>query len=231
MSTLQISQKLLHTGYLQKRDTAAPVDSPPPDRYSRPMVERSEQILLEQARAGDEESFARLVDTHAARLINLGWRMTGSREQAEDLAQEAFLRLHRSLGSFRGDSSLSTWLYRTLSRLAIDHLRREKLKRKIFFFRGADSEQADPVDVAPDPGAGPGETLLAMETGQRIRRALQQLSPQQRAVFTLRHDEGLSLQEIADTLQLSQGTVKAHLHRAVTSLREELHDLRERIGS
>jgi len=207
------------------------VDSPSAGRYPRPMAERSEQILLEQARDGNEESFARLVDAHAAKLINLGWRMTGSREQAEDLAQEAFLRLHRSLAGFRGESSLSTWLYRTLSRLAIDHLRREKLKRKIFFFRHHDSEQADPVDVAADTGPGPGETLLVAETGERVRRALQRLSPQQRAVFTLRHDEGLSLQEIAEVLQLSPGTVKAHLHRAVTSLREQLHDLRERIGA
>lgn len=207
------------------------VDSPVAGRYSRPMIERSEEILLEQARAGDEESFARLVDAHATKLINLGWRMTGNREQAEDLAQEAFLRLHRSLGRFRGDCSLATWLYRTLSRLAIDHLRREKLKRKIFFFRSADSEEADPVDLAPDPGIGPGETVLAAETGRRVRQALQQLSPQQRIVFTLRHDEGLSLQEIAEALQLSPGTVKAHLHRAVTGLREQLDDLRERIES
>ncbi|TYO99216.1 RNA polymerase sigma-70 factor (ECF subfamily) [Geothermobacter ehrlichii] len=202
------------------------VDSIPVDGYSRSMVDRDEEILLQRAREGDDESFARLVERHIQPLINLGWRMTGSRDLAEDLAQETFLRLHRSLGSFRGDSSLATWLYRTLSRLAIDHLRREKLKRRIFFFRGADDEGSDPVELAADPGPGPDEELQARESVRRLRQALQQLSPQQRAVFTLRHDEGLPLKEIATALGLSEGTVKAHLHRAVQTLRTSLGDLK-----
>jgi len=202
------------------------VDSLPVAGYSRCMVDREEEILLQRAREGDDESFARLVERHSQPLINLGWRMTGSRDLAEDLAQETFLRLHRSLGRFRGDSSLATWLYRTMSRLVIDHLRREKIRRRIFFFRSADDETDDPVELAADPGPGPDEELQVRESIQRLRQAMQQLSPQQRAVFTLRHDEGLPLKEIAVVLGLSEGTVKAHLHRAVQTLRAGLGDLR-----
>jgi RNA polymerase sigma-70 factor (ECF subfamily) len=130
------------------------------------------------------------------------------------------------LDSFRGDCSLSSYLYRIVSRLAIDHLRREKLRRKLFFFRRHDDD-ADPLEFAADSNASPRENLQAKETGQRLLTALDGLSARQRAVFVLRHQEGMSLKEIAATLSLEEGTVKAHLHRAVRALRAELEDLQE----
>ncbi len=202
------------------------VDRAAVDGYARAMVDRTEEILLARAREGDEASFAQLVERHSERLLQLGWRLTGSRDLAEDLVQEAFLRLHRTLKSFRGDCSLATWLYRTLSRLAIDHLRREKLRRKIFFFR-SDDEQDDPVELAADSGPLPDQQLIERERLRRVRRAMRKLSPQQRAVFTLRHDQNLPLKEIAVILELSEGTVKTHLHRAVQVLRAGLGDMAE----
>ena len=182
----------------------------------------TESILLEQARAGQEQAFAQLVEAHSEKMIGLARRLTGQHDVAEEVAQEAFLRLYRSLHSFRGDSSLGTWLYRTVTRLAIDHLRREKIKRRIFFLRSNDSEQVDPLELAADPGASPLELLQARETAQRIQQVLQQLPARQKAIFILRQQEGLQLKEIAELLGLELGTVKAHLHRAVSRFRQAL---------
>lgn len=196
-------------------------------RYSLPMPRDTEKILLDQARSGQERAFAQLVDLHSERIISLAWRLVGQRDEAEDIAQEAFLRFHRSLPTFRGESSVGTWLYRTVSRLAIDHLRRERLRRKIFFFRSGDKDQPDPLDLVPDKSASPQEQLQAQETGQHMQQVLEKLPPQQKAVFILRHLEQMPLKEIADTLGLKEGTVKAHLHRAVTQFRKEFREERE----
>lgn len=205
----------------------AVVDTPLCGGYSLPMQPSTETILVQQARDGEEHAFAALVDAHSEKIISLAWRLTGSRAVAEDIAQEAFLRLFRSLASFRGDSSVGTWLYRTTSRLAIDHLRREKIKRRIFLFRSADSEQSDPLEMVADSSASPHELLQARETAARMQRVLQRLPARQKAVFILRQQEGLSLKEIAETLNLELGTVKAHLHRAVSQFRKEFSEIKE----
>lgn len=184
----------------------------------------SEKNILSRIRAGDESGFETLVATHSPRLLALSWRLVGDRDDAEDITQEAFLRFHRGIGNFRGDSSIATWLHRTVTRLAIDHLRRRKLRDMLFFFRRS-NEEADPLDIVPDPGASPGEHLFAGEIRQRLGQAIQRLSARQRVVFTLRHFEEMPLLEIAETLELEEGTVKAHLHRAVRILRQELKDL------
>jgi RNA polymerase sigma-70 factor, ECF subfamily len=194
--------------------------------YLKVMATRAEKLLLDRLQEGDEAAFAELVAGHSARLLALAWRLTGDRADAEDIAQEAFLRLHRHLGDFRGDSSLATWLHRTVSRLAIDHLRRRKLKERIFFFRRSE-EETDPMELVADPGPSPGQNYQVGEIRQRVERGLQRLSARQRVVFTLRHHEEMPLREIAALLELEEGTVKSHLHRAVHQLREELKDLRE----
>lgn len=191
--------------------------------YSLRMDARTEEVLLSQAREGDDRSFEQLVLTHSDRAIRLALRMTGNRHEAEEIAQEAFLRLHRSLHRFRGDSRLSTWMYRTVTRLAIDHLRREKLKRQVFFFRSRnDEDDLDPIDLAVSHEASPESRVLTREAGTVLKEVLQGLSARQRAVFTLRHFEELSLKEIAEVLELEEGTVKAHLHRAVHHVRQQM---------
>lgn len=184
----------------------------------------TEKILLEQVRAGNGASFAPLVEAHSSRIIRLAFRFVGNQEDAEDIAQEAFLRLYRDVASFRSDSTVSTWLYRTVTRLAIDHLRRQKLKRKFFFVRNS-NEGYDPLEFAADPGASPQDQFLAGEAGRKLLKAMDKLSVRQRMVFTLRHYEGMPLKDIGTTLGLEEGTVKSHLFRAVQLLREELKDL------
>lgn len=194
--------------------------------YARRMDGQTEKILLEQIREGNAESFESLVRHLSPRALRLAVRLTGNRAEAEEIAQEAFLRFYTGIHSFRGESSAGTWLYQTVTRLAIDHLRREQLRRRIFFFR-RDEESADPAEIIADPAPSPADRVLAEETRQRLSRALGKLPPRQRAVFVLRHQEELPLKEIADLLGLEEGTVKAHLHRAVVRLRKELTDGKE----
>ena len=134
------------------------VDSLPVSGYPQNMVDSEEQALLERIRNGDDSGFEQLVKEHTGKIIGLAWRLVGNREEAEDLAQEAFLRLHRSLPTFRGESRIGTWLYRTTTRLAIDHLRRERLKRKLFFFR-QDNDAPDPVELASDSRRDQGQRV------------------------------------------------------------------------
>jgi len=206
--------------------TTAIVDSLPESGYSQTMTAADEQLLLERIRAGDDSGFEQLVREHTGKVIGLAWRLVGSKEEAEDLAQEAFLRLHRSLPGFRGDSRISTWLYRTTTRLAIDHLRRERIKRRLFFFR-QDNDAPDPVELAGDTRLDPGREFQSQEAMRLLRKSLDKLSPRQQVIFNLRHYEGLPLKEIAAHLDLETGTVKAHLHRAVTQLRQDLAEYRE----
>jgi len=202
------------------------IDTPFVGSYSRRMDNTQELLLLERIRSGDQTGFETLMRQHAPKVIGLATRLIGDRSEAEDLAQEAFLRLHRALPEFRGESSIGTWLYRTTTRLAIDHLRRERLKRKLFFFRKNDDDP-DPMEMVSDPRNNPGRDLHTREAMTRLHQAMQKLSARQRAVFVLRHHEGLPLQEIGALLGLETGTVKAHLHRAVTTLRRELADVYE----
>ena len=206
--------------------TGTIVDSIPVSVYPRTMSMKDEQALLEQIRKGDNSGFELLVKEHSRKIIGLAWRLVGNREEAEDLAQEAFFRLHRSVHKFRGDSRISTWLYRTTTRLAIDHLRRERIKRKLFFFR-SDSESVDPVEQAIDFSQDPGREVQSRETMRLLQHSLTRLSPRQQVIFTLRHYEGLPLKEIAAHLGLKTGTVKVHLHRAVMQLREDLAEFHE----
>jgi len=190
------------------------------------MTAAEELQLLERIRDGDDSGFELLVREHTGKVVGLAWRLLGSRDEAEDLAQEAFLRLHSSLPGFRGDSRVSTWLYRTTTRLAIDHLRRERIKRRLFFFR-QDNDAPDPVGLAGDTRPDPGREYQSQEAMRVLRKSLGRLSPRQQVIFTLRHYEGLPLKEIAEHLALETGTVKAHLHRAVTQLRQDLADYHE----
>lgn len=193
-------------------------------RELRRMETTSEKALLARIRQGDDAGYATLVDSHSSQVLSLAWHLVGTREEAEDISQEAFLRFHRHLGKFRGDSSVATWLHRTVTRLAIDHLRRRKVRERIFFFRRS-SEEIDPMDFVADSAPSPGQNCFAGEVRQRLDQALRRLSARQRVVFILRHERGIPLREIAQMLGLEEGTVKSHLHRAVTLLRRELKDL------
>lgn len=201
----------------------ATVDALNNNGYSHKMSVVEEKKLLERICGGDQSGFELLVKEHTGKVMGLAWRLVGNHAEAEDLVQEAFLRLHRALPHFRGESRISTWLYRTTTRLAIDFLRRERIKRKLFFFRH-DNDALDPVDLASDDRSGPERDQQSREAMHSLRSSLNKLSTRQHVIFTLRHYEGLPLKEIAEHLGIEVGTVKAHLHRAITQLRKDLSE-------
>jgi len=160
---------------------------------------------------GDREAFGELLDRHQGTVFNIAYRMTGSRQDAEDLAQDAFVRAYSALGEFRGESSFRTWICQIATRLCIDHLRSRKETRELR------------EDLAA-PGEG-SDWTGRMADGEIVAEAIRALPPHYRAVVVLRHLEHRSYQEIADTLDLPLATVKTHIRRARERLRERLAPL------
>ena len=180
----------------------------------------TEAELVRAARSGDQTAFGQLVEQHYTMVYNLALRMMGNPEDAADLTQEAFLSAWRSLASFQGQSAFSTWLYRLTSNACIDFLRREK-RRGALSLTTEDEEEGRELEV-PDERFSPERELEKKEARQLVREGLLSLSPEHREVLVLRELEGLSYEEIAQTLGLEEGTVKSRLARARIALKDFL---------
>jgi len=175
--------------------------------------------LVRRCRAGDIDSFQGLVEKYQRRIYLLIYGIVLDREQARDLAQEAFLKAYRSLKSFRGRSGFYTWLYRIAFNLALDE-KRKRAGREIFEYD--DTRQLDP---ARRPGGSfplPDRVLLGKELREALRRGLEELSPVQRTAIVLREWDGRSYGEIARIMKCSRGTVMSRLHYGREKLREAL---------
>jgi RNA polymerase sigma-70 factor, ECF subfamily len=169
--------------------------------------------LLARLRAGDPRAFEELVTTYQHRVFGVALRMLGSRAEAEEIAQEAFLRAHRAVVSFRGDARLGTWLYGIASRLCLNRLSSPDRRMA----RG-DAALAGVPATTPDAAA----EVERAELDAALRTAIEELPNEQRLVLVLRDVEGLSYEEIADALALVPGTVRSRLHRARMQLKEKL---------
>ena len=183
----------------------------------------TDQELAARARAGDQDAFEQLVLDNQNKVYSLAVRLVGDREEAADLAQEAFLKAWQSLSSFQGESSFSTWLYRLTTNLCIDHLRRQKRRQETAPAVSLDDEEAgwaEPADWEQDPH----RRLEASERGRALARGLEQLPEHQRRPLMLRELSGLSYQEIAQALDLDLGTVKSRIARARLALRKILQE-------
>lgn len=180
----------------------------------------SEQELIEAAKNGDQTAFAQLVEAHQAMAYNLAYRMTGNPEDAADLTQEAFLNAWRGLARFGGQSAFSTWLYRLTSNVCIDFLRKEKkrISLSMTLDDGAEERQAE----LPDERYSPHRELERKEAADTLQAGLSALSPEHRQVLLLREQVGLSYTQIAQALNLEEGTVKSRIARARISLRDFL---------
>jgi RNA polymerase sigma-70 factor, ECF subfamily len=166
---------------------------------------------MARAAAGDRQAFRALVDGHVERLHRLGYRMLGSREEAEDVAQESFLRLYRALPDWQpGRARLSTWLYRVASNLCIDRLRK---RREVALPEGYD---------APDPDAHSDGGLGDRQVRERVRGAVDALPERQRLAILLSHYEGCGNPETAQILGVSVEAVESLLSRARRSLKQAL---------
>ncbi len=174
--------------------------------------------------------FDRVIDLHQRRIYRLALDLTGNHHDAEDLAQQTFLKAYQGLNGFRGESRLGSWLHRIAVNTHID-LQRGLSEGARRTQRSWDDED-DFVSSAAErrPAGNPEKRAEAATIQRHIARALHGLSPRERAVFVLRHYQQLKLREIASVLDVSEGTVKSLLFRAIRRLREELSFYRPELG-
>lgn len=182
---------------------------------------QTEQELVSRARAGDTAAFEHLMLDSQDRVYTLCLRMTGDREDALDLAQETFFNAWRGLGSFQGNSSFSTWVYRLASNACIDFLRKRKRRQQGESPHSLDDEEA-PLPEPADPRGSPEEELERRELRRAVERGLQALPDHHRQVLVMRELSGMSYQEIGAVLDLDLGTVKSRIARARLALKKFL---------
>ena len=178
--------------------------------------------LIKKAAKGDQDAFAQLLETHQGKVYGLTLRLTGSPEDAAELTQETFFNAWRGLPHFHGESKFSTWLYRLATNAAIDFLRREKRRRAMTVTSLSGQDDQDRTLDIPDQGLSPQGELERKELRDAIARGLEQLSDEHRQVLVLREFNGLSYGEIAQILNIEEGTVKSRIARARLALRKIL---------
>jgi RNA polymerase sigma-70 factor (ECF subfamily) len=182
-------------------------------------VEPTDEVLCRSSASGDHQAFDLLVSRYQQRAYRLAWSMVRDAEEAKDLAQEAFIRIYEAAGSFDGRSKFSTWFYRIVVNVCLDHRRKRKWWRVLLDGRGEDDEPAV-VERLPAPAVDPVETLDREQAMQRLWVVIERLPGRQRAALALQL-EGLATPEIAQALGCSEATVRVHLHRALGALRKQ----------
>ena len=192
------------------------------------MTQLSDSELVDRFKSGDEHAFSHIVRRYQDRVFGLCLRWLGERPVAEEVAQDVFVALYRSLDRFRGDSSLSTWIYR----VAVNHCKNKRLysrRRRRDRHEPLEGRPRDDGPIRELPAGGRGTDVRAQrsEAEVLVHEALQVLSEEHRQVIVLRDIQDLDYHEIAEILDLPRGTVKSRLHRARTELARVL---RNRIG-
>jgi RNA polymerase sigma-70 factor (ECF subfamily) len=185
---------------------------------SHPAGEPSDHELIRMAQAGDEYGFAQLVRRHEDRATRVAWGLIANREDARDLAQEAFLRVFRNLDRFDFRHEFTTWLYRIVTNLAIDHLRKRRPKMSTTI-QGEEGETE--IELTDDRTDLPWEAMDREETGRKVRICIDRLAPHFQTVMVLRELEGLPCTEIAEIVGATHVTVRWRLHRGRKLFQEE----------
>jgi RNA polymerase sigma-70 factor (ECF subfamily) len=182
--------------------------------------------LISLAAGGDASAFQALVERHRTMVYRVAYQFAGNHHDAEDIAQEVFIKVYRSLDRFRQDAQLTSWMYRIVMNACIDHRRRSRASMSA----AAGDEAEYRMLNAPEETPGPEERAYAGEIGEVLQLEIGRLPKGQRIVFVMRHYQGMKLCEIADALGLAEGTVKRQLHAAVHRLREALAHARVTAG-
>jgi RNA polymerase sigma-70 factor (ECF subfamily) len=181
------------------------------------MTAADERQLIKQAREGDHGAYRVLVERHMKQAYHLAYSFVNEHDRAEDVAQEAFIRAYRGLRDFRGEAGFGTWLYRIVTNLSLNHVKRIK----------AAAEREVRVDLIPDHPSFEETSGERQDLRENLERALHELPTMQRAVVILRHLDGLSTREVSEILGCSEGTVKTHLFRGLKRLKTLLAFVRE----
>jgi RNA polymerase sigma-70 factor (ECF subfamily) len=225
MSVPEIS-KSRETPYL---NPAVLVPAPQPAGSAR-SNRVDDSALIREAQQGSAAAFEELVRQYDRAVLRLAIHLTGSQEDGQDIYQEAFLRAYINLARFRFECSFYTWIYRIVTNLCLDHLRKKHSRgRDLATTVSPDGDpQEDILDRMPDrsPAASPERSFAGRELQQSIVRALGQLSPRERMVFELKHYHGMRLRTVAGMLNTTEGTIKNTLFRATHKLRLRLAEVR-----
>ena len=189
-----------------------------------------EHELVRKAQAGDRLAFEDLVRRHDRDVLRLALNLVRSAEEARDVYQESFLRVYRNLHRFRFECSFYTWLYRIVTNVALDHLRRRTSRREDQAPVGRDERENPAQDffdrqMETRPSSNPERKLLGQEISAHIQAAMKQLSPRERVVFEMKHHQGMRLRAIGEVLGTSEDTVKNTLFRATRKLRASLESI------
>ena len=177
--------------------------------------------VLARARQGDSEAFRLLVERHSRAAFRLAFRMTGNEQDAEDVVQESFLRAYKQLGRFESRANFGTWLYRIVANCSVDLIRSRRSRHD-----HASMDDIAPIDQPQSDSPDPERLAESAHIGRSVSVAMAELSPLERAAFTLRHHEGRSIAEIGKTLGLGTSATKHSVFRAVRKLRAALEPLR-----
>jgi RNA polymerase sigma-70 factor (ECF subfamily) len=189
----------------------------------------SEAELIREAQAGSRAAFDALVRQYDQKVLRLALHLTGSEHDAEDIYQEAFLKAFRYIGNFRFECSFYTWIYRIVTNLCLDQLRRRKTRRedKAVVVNHSGEEMDVLASVSDNRSfSNPASELERKLLGERIKAALEKLTPRERMVFELKHYQGLRLRVIGEMLNTTEETAKNTLFRATKKLRAQLAGLR-----
>jgi len=187
-------------------------------------VVRSDRELVRESRRGDKDAFRELVERYQRKILSVAIGMVHNEDDALEITQEAFVKAYENLDRFKGESSFYTWLYRIVVNLGIDRRRRERRHGTVSIEDrpggGEDLEAALPEQRRIDPY----QRAKSSQLGERLRQAIDELTPDQKAVIVLREVEGLSYEEISQVMQCPKGTVMSRLHYARKTLQEKLRD-------
>lgn len=199
----------------------------------RPAAARSasidDSLLIRQAQQGNAAAFEELVRQYDRAVLRLAVHLTGSPEDGQDIYQEALLRAYINLARFRFECSFYTWIYRIVTNLCLDHLRKKASRsRDLTTTVSPDGEEEEVLDRMPDqrPAASPERNFVGRELRICIQRAMGKLSPRERMVFELKHYHGMRLRTVAGILNTTEGTIKNTLFRATHKLRAQLAEVR-----
>jgi RNA polymerase sigma-70 factor, ECF subfamily len=207
-------------------------DGPASNRAERRREAEEDRALVERAQEGDRLAFRQLVERHQRRAFAIAIGLVRDENDAREIVQEAFLRVYRSIDRFEGGSSFFTWLYRIVTNLSIDHMRKPARREAELFDNPQVADEGDVFTfVARIDGADPLDVVRRRQLALRIQAALDELPAYHRSVIIMREVEGMSYQEMAEAMQVSKGTIMSRLFHARQKLQKALAECyREQLG-
>lgn len=181
-----------------------------------------EKLLIKKSQSGDVESFELLISSYDKRAYNIAYRIMGNDEDAKDMAQDALIRVFKSLKDFKGQAAFSTWLYRIVTNVCLDELRRRKNEKYVSIDSTIHTDSGElHMELCSDKET-PESIYEVVEQREMIRKAIRELNEDYRSVIVLRDIQGFSYEEISGILSCSLGTVKSRINRGRAMLRDKL---------